>query len=408
MANPRKYLPASVSEASILALLESLSLPIPTSITLLSTSAAYHIVYALSYSTSTGYSFLPNLPPNSSPAALILRIAGLHFPGIKTSNECAILEWLTAHTQISIPKVLHYDTTRNNELGYEYMLMSMVNGRSFEAIRKELLRPEYEDHLEGFLDQIVDIISELDSHSWNHIGGLQEITRNVEDRGRHEDANNRGLTIAGPVVDETMWQIPELDLFWGGKETFSSLNVTGPFPTYVSFVTAQAGKCIYAIEHHASLSPMLDLVPRIRAFMAAMDMHKEELNKTRLVLAHRDLHFGNIMYDVSTRRITAVLDWEFAGVVPAPRWDPQRAFLWNCTDNEEKAGLKERVVKKCQERGVTFFEDVKYRGKRQEHMQLAMNFLRAIVEVMPRGQVDKSVDGWREEMLRHMDAFCMD
>jgi aminoglycoside phosphotransferase (APT) family kinase protein len=63
---------------------------------------------------------------------------------------------------------------------------------------------------------------------------------------------------------------------------------------------------------------MLDLIPRIKAFMAAMDKHKEELNQTRLVLAHRDLHFGNIMYDISAKRITAVLDWEFAGVVPAP------------------------------------------------------------------------------------------
>jgi hypothetical protein len=116
-----------------------------------------------------------------------------------------------------------------------------------------------------------------------------------------------------------MWHIPELGIFWAGKETFSSLNVRGPFPTYVSFLTAQAEKYIYAIECHTSLCPMLDLIPRIKAFVAAMDRYKEELNKTRLVLVYRDLHFGNIMYDISTRRITAVFDWEFAGVAPAPR-----------------------------------------------------------------------------------------
>jgi aminoglycoside phosphotransferase (APT) family kinase protein len=153
---------------------------------------------------------------------------------------------------------------------------------------------------------------------------------------------------------------------------------------------------------------MRELIPRIELFIAAIDKHKEELNNTRLVLAHRDLHFGNIMYDVNTRRITAVLDWEFASVVPAPRWDPHRAFLWNGVDNEEKIGLWEKVARKCRERGITFFEDVAYTGERQEHMQLAMNHLRAIVEIMPRGQVDKPVETWKEEMLRHMDAVCVD
>jgi hypothetical protein len=133
--------------------------------------------------------------PNSTPTALILRIAGLHFPGIKTCNECAILRWLATHTQIPLPKVLRYDATRNNELGYEYMLMSMVNGHSFQAISKELPRLEYQDHLEGFLDQIVDVVSELASHSRNHVGGLQEITGNVEDGEGTKDAENRSMIV---------------------------------------------------------------------------------------------------------------------------------------------------------------------------------------------------------------------
>ena len=58
----------------------------------------------------------------------------------------------------------------------------------------------------------------------------------------------------------------------------------------------------------------------------------------------------------------------------------------------------ERVVRKCHEKGFRFFEDVEYRGKMQEHIELAMNFLRAIVEVMPRGRVDKPVKAWKEEM----------
>jgi hypothetical protein len=131
------YLPASVSESSIHALLVSLSLPIPTSITLLSIAAAYHIIYIFSYRTSTRAALL-NPHPNSTPTALILRSAGLHFPGIRPAMNAPSLRWLATHTQTPLPKMLRYDGTHNNELGYEYMLMSMVNGRSFQAIRKEL------------------------------------------------------------------------------------------------------------------------------------------------------------------------------------------------------------------------------------------------------------------------------
>jgi hypothetical protein len=83
--------------------------------------------------------------------------------------------------------------------------------------------------------------------------------------------------------------------------------------------------------------------------------------------------------------------------------------LWKGVDDgEEKIDLKEGVVRNCREKGFRFFEDVEYRGKKQEHMQLVMNFLRAIVEVMPRGQVNKPVDEWRKEMLRHMNVVCVD
>jgi hypothetical protein len=76
------------------------------------------------------------------------------------------LKWLAIYTKIPVPRVLHHDASRNNELGYEYMLMTMTTGRSFEVIRKDLPVVYYQEHLDGFLDQVVEIISELDSHKW--------------------------------------------------------------------------------------------------------------------------------------------------------------------------------------------------------------------------------------------------
>lgn len=95
--------------------------------------------------------------------------------------------------------MLRYYATHNNELGYEYMLMSIANDRSFQAISKELPRLEYQDHLEGPLDQIVDVISELASHSRNLAGGLQEITDNVEDGEGTKDAEKRSMIVPGQL-----------------------------------------------------------------------------------------------------------------------------------------------------------------------------------------------------------------
>ncbi|CAM6101954.1 unnamed protein product [Calypogeia fissa] len=417
MADPKNFLPRSISQTAIHSLLRSLSIPIPTSITFLSTSAAYHTIYTLSYPKSTLSEFLPTPPaPNTSTTTLILRVSGTHFPSIKTLNECTILKWLSAQTQIPVPQVLHYDATRDNPIGYEFILMTMAVGRSFDLVKPELSASlswrSYQEHLDSFVAQVVDIISELQSHRWHQIGGLREL------QGGHGGDGTVIVVDGGPLVDENMWQVPELDLFWrsgncngdGENVTFESLNATGPFRSYVSFLIAQAEKYIFAIRRHEKLSSMRSLVPRILGFMAAMEDRQEELNKTRLVLAHRDFHLGNIMYDVDTRRITAVLDWEFAAVVPAQRWDPHRAFLWNGigSDDEVTRELRERVVKGCKERGVTIFEDVEYTSNRQEHMQLGMNFLRAIVEVLPRDQVEKPVEAWKESMLVHVEAMSSD
>ncbi len=91
----------------------------------------------------------------------------------------------------------------------------------------------------------------------------------------------------GPVVDEIMWQAPELDLFWAGQEPFQSLKITRLFLSYVSFLTAQAQKFIYAIESHEALSSMRELIPQLKVFIAAIDKQREELNNARLVLAQR-------------------------------------------------------------------------------------------------------------------------
>jgi len=66
---------------------------------------------------------------------------------------------------------------------------------------------------------------------------------------------------------------------------------------------------------------MRDLLPRIDAFIVAVRLEHEILDRTKLRLAHKDLHFVNIMYDLATNQITGILDWEFSSVVAFHQWN---------------------------------------------------------------------------------------
>lgn len=61
---------------------------------------------------------------------------------------------------------------------------------------------------------------------------------------------------------------------------------------------------------------------------------------------------GNIMHDPVSPRTTGILDCEFSTIVPAQRWHPQRAFIWDIGEGEGKAAFIDRAMRRCAERGV--------------------------------------------------------
>lgn len=146
--------------------------------------------------------------------------------------------------------------------------------------------------------------------------------------------------MVGKVLEESFWQFPDIERLWPEGETVATLNIEGPYSTYVEYISAQTRKCIHRTPIQEKLAFMRDITPRLEAFLTALTKHSNELNNVKLRLAHKDLHFANILYDVPLERITAILDWEFSSVVPFTKWNLRQSILWNGQTNEESGSEK--------------------------------------------------------------------
>ncbi|MDI1493422.1 MAG: hypothetical protein OHK93_005211 [Ramalina farinacea] len=382
MSNPADYLPGPISANAINELLVSIGLAKASKIASAKVTADYHSIYRIT------------VPPSGETKSmdLILRVSGHHLPRIKTANEVGVMAWVTENTTIPVPKVIASDESAHNPIAHEYTLLSCVEGETLSDIYSTL----DEDQISGILDQLIDILGQLHEHEWDAIGGL--------------NVNAQGEIVLAPVVDETFWQAPDLKL-WPSIETVASLNIAGPYRTYVEYISAQIRQYIHLISIHDSLAFMRSDIPRPEAFLAALPRHATELNATKLRLAHKDLHWANLLYDRASNKITAVLDWEFSTISPFQQWDPQRAFLWNGQSGKaslaEKDRLRRQFSERCHARGVTLLQDAAFASPLQEAMHTVANYVRAIVEVSPRNQRVDLAPKWRATALDHVAHFAV-
>lgn len=406
MGGAADYLPAPFTDEEILTLMDSISLGRPISIKPLKVTAAFHIIYVLTYNSGIILQYLSakalndTITPASSTHDLILRIAGDHIPSIKTENEAAVISWLRTNTTVPVPDVIAYDATTSNPLNREFIILNRCPGVAISDIYDTLSQAQ----LDKILHQLIDILTELHAHPFTFIGGFvhSSTTRKI---------------IAGPVLDETFWFLPDIKTFFSltntdQPETFTTLNITGPFTAYTAYTSAALKSHIHVAQIHPSLTFLLPYIPRLDAFLAVLPTYSETLNNTPIRLVHKDLHFANILYDPSTGLITSILDWEFAGTAPFPRWDPSRAFLWNGQPGEaaltEKYRLRDRFVKLCHgKKGLDFpvLKDAEFTSELQEKMHVVCNMMRCIVTMAPRGECLDRVAGWEADMVKGLEAF---
>ncbi|RAK75226.1 phosphotransferase family protein [Aspergillus fijiensis CBS 313.89] len=393
-------LPQPFAEETIFALLDSIGLSRPVAIKPLKVTAAFHIIYVLTYPRAIIAPLLRSDRPLPSSGEeeevdLILRISGDHVPRIKTENETAILTWLREHTSIPVPDVVAFDVTSANPLVCEYLICNRCPGQAISDIYSTLS----EAQLDSILLQLMKILLELHQHQFPRIGGLA-----------FDEQQQRSITV-GPMLDEHFWFTGDIPRYFSKEETFTSLNFRGPFDSFADYVSAAVRSYLHVADIHPSLqSPLAPFRSRIAAFLDRLPaLAGDTPTECNFYLAHKDLHFANILYDPATDRITAILDWEFAGTVPYPQWDPVRAFLWNAQPGQgsfdEKYRLRDRFWQLCREHGAAVLAETEWRDQRLESMHLVRNALRGITTNVPRGLHPEAVERWFGDLEKGLAYF---
>ncbi|KAJ5717166.1 hypothetical protein N7488_002812 [Penicillium malachiteum] len=392
------YLPPSLTSDLISELIVSLDLPQPTSIEPLKVSAAFHSIYLIHFSATAAPDISARSNPNGT-ITLVLRVSGSQLPSIKTRNEVGVMTWVRQNTHTPVPAIIRYDSTGDNVIKHEFTLLERAPGVSVDNVYHALS----EETRTKMVHQLVDYLIELHAHPWKdgYVGGL---TLDNDEIARR------------PPMEENFWQAPDLENYWSeSTETLESLNplAADGYPDYVSFIVDSMRCYVHAIQNHPSLESYRDLLPRISKFVDIIQepQFAKELNQVTYVLAHKDMHFANIMCDPDHPDcpITAKLDWEFSGIVAAPRWNPRRAFLWNYKetpeDKAEQTRMEDIFESVCQEKGAERILENAKLSPLQESMQIVVNHIRAIVEVCPRGQAKDRVASWRTTAEEGMKEF---
>ena len=125
-------------------------------ITLIETQQEYGRVYEVS------------MTENEAP--LILRINLPVEPRFKTLSEVATMEWVQENTNIPVPKVIHYDASKANPIGFEYILMTTLPGKPLSEVEwKTISFPAKE----ALFKRIAELSSCLYKNQLSGIGSIQ-------------------------------------------------------------------------------------------------------------------------------------------------------------------------------------------------------------------------------------------
>ena len=237
----------------------------------------------------------------------VMRVSLPVDPGHKTRGEVTTLRWIRRTTNVPVPKVIAFDDTQNNAIGFEWILMELMPGMSaYKRWRKMSMADKT-----WVVEQIAEFQSQLFRHS------LEEA--NFHSIGTLSSPDN----ISEPArANPKPGRIVALHFFEG--DHFSYEIARGPFRSsydwlnaYLSIVHQEQTEILKKEEDDDVLDDAketLKLAARLTALLPKIFPSLQNPAE-QTALWHDDLSLQNILVD-DDGKVTGVIDWECVSCEP--------------------------------------------------------------------------------------------
>ncbi|KAI1069136.1 hypothetical protein LB507_006102 [Fusarium sp. FIESC RH6] len=232
--------------------------------------------------------------------ALVMRVSLPIDPGNKICGEVATVQWLRRYTTLPVPEVINYMASPDDDIGYEWILMSHVPGQTALVEWRKMSM----NQKRRLVEQIASYQHELTGQTFDAIGTL----RKVEDK-----------YAPGQIVD--------LEFCFG--DHFSYNINRGPFHCARDWFQALADIIAMDFEqvlHEEDLDEFdltmtkhyLGIVNRLRQLIPTLF---SDTTPERTVVWHDDLSLSNMIID-EDGNLNGIIDWECISTIP----------IWAATD----------------------------------------------------------------------------
>lgn len=265
-------------------------------------SGAFNKLYLISSTTTTATTTTTTTDP------LLMRVSLPVHPRHKTRGEVATLQWVRDNTEIPVPKVVAFQDSNDNEIGFEWILLELMPGT---PVYRRWRTMSMEQKV-ALTNRIAEFEAQLAScgspdTTFRNIGTLEIDLKDENDGKAKTCAPGQMVSHNFFMGDHLHYDVPRGPFRSTHDWLRSELNIIVIEQIQLIAKAEDEDDRQEAQEHLRSAEKLLGLLPKV--FPAEQD----SLEATAIY--HDDLNLNNILVD-EEGNITAVVDWECVSALP--------------------------------------------------------------------------------------------